>query len=516
MGDRTKKSIINAEVGFISYIISLFLAFFSRKIFLDNLGAEFIGLTGTLSNILGILNLSEMGIGLCISFFLFKPIADKNYQEINNIISLLGYLYKRIGLFVVTIGIAVSLSFPWIFGHTSMSYGIIYFSFYSLLASNAIGYFINYRQTLLGADQKMYVVNIYYQGFNVLKALLQIFLAYYYKNLYVWVAIEFVFSLVYCIILNWKIEKEYPWLKANKKKGPTLLKQYPDVIKKTKQILIHKLKDFLLTKSDEIMVFAFVSLKMVAYYGNYTMIIGKLTAAFFTMFSGISAGIGNLVAEGNKQHTLEIFWQLSSLKYFITGILIFTLSFLINPFISWWLGEEYQLSSFIVTLFMVNLFIMQTRQFVDSFNHTHGLYGDVWAAWAEGIINIAVTISIAINWGIIGILLGKIISLLVIVVIWKPYYLFTQGIKEPVSTYWKGIGKYYLCFFISLSFMIGTMYIFRVKPSPDIISMSLFCVKIVTPTIILYAILLYKYGDGFREITSRIPLVKKIQRKESY
>ena len=148
MGNRTKKSIINAEVGLISYIISLFLAFFSRKIFLDNLGAEFIGLTGTLSNILGILNLSEMGIGLCISYFLFKPIADNDRHEICNIISLLGYLYKRIGFFIVSIGVAVSLLFPWIFSHTNMSYGIIYFSFYTLLASNAIGYFINYRQTL--------------------------------------------------------------------------------------------------------------------------------------------------------------------------------------------------------------------------------------------------------------------------------------------------------------------------------------------------------------------------------
>lgn len=515
MGNRTKKSIRNAEVGLISYLISLLLAFFSRKIFLDNLGAEFIGLTGTLSNILGLLNLSEMGIGLCISYFLFKPIADQNHEEINKILSLLGYLYKRIGYLIVISGIIVSLFFPLFLGNTNMPYGIIYFSFYSLLASNAIGYFINYKQILLGADQKMYIVKVYYQGFAILKSILQIYLAYYYQNLYVWVAIEFIFSLIYCIILNWKIKKEYPWLEANKQKGPALLRDYPEVIKKTKQILIHQMKDFLLTKSDEIMVFSFVSLKMVAYYGNYTLIIGKLTAAFFTMFSGISAGIGNLVAEGNKQHTLNIFWQLSSLKYFITGILIFTLSFLINPFIVWWLGEEYQLSTIIVILFMINLFIMQTRQFVDSFNHTHGLYGDVWAAWAELIINIIVTISIAISWGIIGILLGKIISLLVIVVIWKPYYLFTQGIKEPVSTYWKGIGKYYLCFFISLSFMIGTMYIFRVKPSPDIISMSLFCVKIVTPTIILYAILLYKYGDGFREITSRIPLVKIIQRKDS-
>lgn len=509
MGNRTKKSIINAEVGLISYLISLFLAFFSRKIFLDNLGADFIGLTGTLSNILGILNLSEMGIGLCISFFLFKPIADNNTEEINNIISLLGYLYKRIGQFIVACGIIVSLFFPLIFEQTNLSYGIIYFSFYSLLASNSIGYFINYRQTLLSADQKMYIVTMYYQGFAILKSLLQIFLAYYYKNLYVWVAIEFIFNLIYCIILNWKINKEYPWLKTNKKNGAQLLKKYPDVIKKTKQILIHQIKDFLLTKSDEIMVFAFVSLKMVAYYGNYTLIIGKLTAAFFTMFTGISAGIGNLVAEGNKEHTLNIFWQLSSLKYFITGILIFILSFLINPFIAWWLGDEYQLSTFIVTLFMINLFIMQTRQFVDSFNHTHGLYGDVWAAWAEGIINIAVTISIAINWGIVGILMGKIVSLIIIVVLWKPYYLFTQGIKEPVSSYWKGVGRYYLCFFISLGYLISTMHIFDIKPSATIYSMAYFGIVEILPTIILYAFLLFFFGPGAREITSRIVIHKK-------
>ena len=511
MGERVHKSILNAEINLLFYFLSLFLAFFSRKIFLDCLGAEFIGLTGTLTNILGLLNLSEMGIGLCISYFLFKPIADQNHEEINNILSLLGYLYKRIGQFVVASGIIVSLFFPLFLGNTDMTYGIIYFSFFSLLASNAIGYFINYKQTLLGADQKMYIVKIYYQGFAVFKSILQILLAYYYKNLYIWVAIEFIFSLIYCIILNWKIKKEYPWLNANKQKGPALLKQYPDVIKKTKQILVHQMKDFLLTKSDEIMVFAFVSLKMVAYYGNYTLIIGKLTAAFFTMFSGISAGIGNLVAEGDKQHTLNIFWQLSSLKYFITGILIFTLSFLINPFIAWWLGEEYQLSTFIVVLFMINLFIMQTRQFVDSFNHTHGLYGDVWAAWVEGIINISVTISIAINWGIIGILMGKIISLLVIVVIWKPYYLFTQGIKEPVMTYWKVVGKYYLCFIISFGFMTSCIILFNIKPSPNIISMILFGIKIVIPTILLYAVLLYSFGNGFREVTNRIPLINRMQ-----
>lgn len=35
-----------------------------------------------------------------------------------------------------------------------MSLGIVYFAYFSFLGSSAIGYFINYRQTLLDADQK--------------------------------------------------------------------------------------------------------------------------------------------------------------------------------------------------------------------------------------------------------------------------------------------------------------------------------------------------------------------------
>ena len=150
------------------------------------------------------------------------------------------------------------------------------------------------------------------------------------------------------------MEKEYPWLETDKQKGKFLLKEYPDVIKKTKQILIHRLKDFLLMKSDEIMIFAFVSLKMVAYYGNYTMIIGKLTAAFFTMFSGISAGIGNLVAEGNDQNTMKIFWELTAIRFFITGIVVFGLLLFLQPFVTCWFGPQYRLSDLIVYLLIFN------------------------------------------------------------------------------------------------------------------------------------------------------------------
>ena len=129
MADRVHKSLLNAKVNLLFYFLSLFFSFFSRKIFLDCLGADFIGLTGTLGNILGYLNLAELGVGAAISFFLYKPLQANNREEINEIISVFGYLYHKIGQFILLGGILISLFFPLIFGNTELGLGIIYFSF---------------------------------------------------------------------------------------------------------------------------------------------------------------------------------------------------------------------------------------------------------------------------------------------------------------------------------------------------------------------------------------------------
>ena len=461
MGERVHKSILNAEVNLLFYFLSLFLTFFSRKIFLDNLGAEFIGLTGTLNNILGYLNLSELGISACIGYFLFKPIQTNNREEIQDILSLLGYLYNWIGTIIFAGAVAISLFFPLIFSNADLNLSIIYFAFYSFLGSSLIGYFINYRQILLSADQKNYLVAIYYQSAKLVKLGLQIYLAYYYKNLYVWVAVEFLFGIIGCIILNWKINKEYPWLKVNKKQGKALLKQYPEIITKTKQVFIHKIKDFVLVKSDELFIFLFVSLKMVAYYGNYMIIISKLISLFSAITGSVGASIGNLVAEGNKERMLKVFWEYTTIQHTIAATLAFSLYAFLEPFVSHWLGSEYIMDHRILVLLIIYIYITNSRGSVDGFNYAHGLYADVWSAWAELIINVSVTIICGLEWGIIGILLGKIASLLAIVVLWKPYYLFTSGFKESVSLYWKGVIRNYGISI--LAFALST-YLFQFIP----------------------------------------------------
>lgn len=461
MSGRVHKSVLNAEVNLIFYFLTLVLAFFSRRIFLDCLGAEFIGLTGTLGNILGYLNLAELGITACIGYFLFKPLQSNNRQEIQDILSLLGYLYNWIGCIILAGGVLISLFFPLIFAKAELGLGIIYFAYYSFIGSSLIGYFINYRQILLTADQKNYLVAIYFQSANILKTILQIFLAYTYQNLYLWVGIEFFFSIIGCIILNWKINKEYPWLNVDKSRGKSLLKQYPEIITKTKQVFIHKIKDFVLVRSDELFIFLFVSLKMVAYYGNYIIIISKLISLFSSVTGSVGASVGNLVAEGNKQNMLKIFWEYTTIQHTIAAILSFSLYNFIEPFISHWLGPEYIMDRRILMFLIIYIYITNSRNSVDSFNYAHGLYADVWSAWAELIINVSITIIGGLKWGIIGILLGKIVSLLTIVVLWKPYYLFSSGFKESVSIYWKGVVRNYG---ISISaFILGT-YIIRYIP----------------------------------------------------
>ena len=461
MSGRVHKSILNAEVNLLFYFLSLVLAFFSRKIFLDCLGTEFIGLTGTLGNILGYLNLTELGITASIGYFLFKPLQAKNRQEIKEIVSLLGYLYNWIGSIIFAGGILISLFFPLIFAKANLGLGIIYFAFYSFLGSSLIGYFINYRQILLNADQKRYLVAIYLQSANIIKTILQIYLAYTYKNLYVWVGIEFLFAIIGCITLNWKINKEYPWLKVNKKQGRLLIKKYPEVLTKTKQVFIHKIKDFVLVKSDELFIFLFVSLKMVAYYGNYMMIISKLISLFSAVTGSVGASIGNLVAEGNKKNMLKVFWEFTTIQHTIAAILCFSLYNFIEPFITHWLGSEYIMDHKILILLIIYIYITNSRNSVDSFNYAHGLYADVWSAWAELFINVSITIIGGLMWGIIGILLGKIVSLFTIVVLWKPYYLFSAGFKESVGSYWKGVIRNYA---ISALAFISATYLLRQIP----------------------------------------------------
>jgi len=460
---RVKKTLLNARVNLIFYLLTLCLSFFSRKIFLDCLGADFVGLTGTLQNLLGFLNLAELGIGSAIGYLLYNPIFDHDQEKINEIISVMGYLYRWIGFIIFGAGCILACFLPLIFpdSDTGFHLTLIYCAYFAFLGSSLIGYFINYRQNLLGADQRNYVVTAYFQTVNIIKIGIQMALAYYTGNLYLWVLIEFSFGIIYSFILNWKINQTYPWLKAEIAQGRKLFRKYPEVMTKTKQLFVHRISSFAQYQTQSFLIYAFVNLNMVALLGNYTLVIDKLGGLFNTFLGSSSAGVGNLIAEGNKDKILSVFWQMFSLHFFVGVFYCYVLYLVLDSFIVLWLGEEYLMPLLIIILVLARSFIVMTRDSVDQFLFGYGLFNDTWAPIAETSIYLVGAVIGGYFFGLKGILVASLISLIAIIGIWKPYFLFRSGFKMSVFRYWQGVVRYVMlsvlalaiCYFINRTFM---------------------------------------------------------------
>ena len=500
---RIKKSLLNAKVNLLFYFLSLFISFFSRKIFLSALGDNFVGLSGTLGNLLNFLNLAELGVASAIGYLLYKPLFADDRQKINEIISVFGYIYRKIGFIIGGAGCLLSCFLPWIFPDTPFSYGVIYFAYFSMLTSSLLSYFFNYKQTLLGADQRNYVVTIYYQSAVIVKNLIQMAVAYYTGNYYLWIALELLLGIFYTFILNVKIKQVYPWLEGSIRQGKLLFKNYPEVISYTKQLFVHKLGVFVQYQTSPLLVYAFVSLKTVAHYGNYTIIIDKITLFINNLLSSTNASIGNLIAEGDTKKIHSVFWELMGIRFLIAGCVSFGLLQLTEPFIILWLDESYILPRSVLWLLIINSLINYTRGAVDQFLNGYGLFYDTWSPIAEIIINLTVSIIGGSLWGLPGILLGNTVSLLLIICIWKPYFLYNKGFKKTVIHYWKKYFTYWLILILTGSICKKILSFIHISPKESLLQWSMYGAAAIICYASICSILFYGISPEFRFFVHR-------------
>lgn len=457
---RTAKSLKNSMVALIFYFINLILQFFSRKIFLDFLGEEVLGLNTTATNLLQFLNLAELGIGAAISCTLYRPLLEQDQKTVNEIVSLQGWMYRRIAWIVMGGSAVLMCFFPWIFAKMPLPMWYAYTSFGVLLISALLSYFVNYKQVVLSADQKDYKIQYSYKTSMLVKIICQIFAIKYFENGYVWwLILEVVFSILASFALDVMVRHTYPSLQTDISQGKILKNKYPDIITKIKQLFFHKIGGFALTQSSPIIIYAYASLSLVALYGNYMLIITGITALMGAVFNSMNAGVGNLVAEGNRERILAVFEELFSIRFLLTCTVCFGVYMLTPSFITLWIGADYVLDNLTLGLMVAILYINLSRYTVDAYINAYGLFSDVWSPIVEASINIGASIVFGYFWGLHGILLGVLLSLLLVIFCWKPYFLFRRGLKERV---WRYIHLYFIhiglcvlsvvisCFIISL------------------------------------------------------------------
>ena len=143
----------------------ILLGFITRKIFVDNIGVQYLGLNGLLKNILGIMTLLEGGFATSVVYNMYKPLAQDDRPKILALLQLYRRVYRWIALGVVLFGVCL---YPFL-GYflkdaEDLDYvGVVYFIF---LFNSVINYFSAYKWSLINASQQVYkltTINLCYQ-----------------------------------------------------------------------------------------------------------------------------------------------------------------------------------------------------------------------------------------------------------------------------------------------------------------------------------------------------------------
>ncbi len=433
---RSEKAFKNIFMGILYQVIIVLLGFISRKVFLDSLGSEYLGINGLLTNVLSSMVLIEGGIGISIVYNLYNPLAKKDTEQIMALVSLYKKAYRVLALIIFLICLGMYPFLP-ILMKTDNTIPFISLVYWLFVMKSLISYLFAYKWALINADQCGYILtknNIIYQ---IITMLSKIIILYFTKNYILFLILEVITVLCQSLYNSHIVTKLYPYitLKQNYKLNVEIKR---NIIRNVKAMFLQNIGSYVIFSTDNIIISAFINVKTVGLYSNYTMIIGQLSSLISPIIGGIGNSVGNLIATESKQKSYQIFKITNLVAYFIYSITFIFLFNLVELFITWWLGDGYLLSPFTFTIIMINYYISGMRTPINTFKNKAGLFAqDKYASLIEGVINLFFSILLVKKIGLSGVFLGTTISCLSISFWNQPRILFKEYFKIPVSEYYK-------------------------------------------------------------------------------
>lgn len=288
--------------------VTSILGFISRTVFIYYLGKTYLGLSGLLTNIFGILSITELGIANAITFSLYKPLANKEYKMVSILMTVYRKAYVVIGCLVFVLGL-ILLPFLDFFIAADQQPSDIIPIYIVYLISTAIGYFFSYKTTLITADQKGYKLVPVQMKYSILMVIMQIIVIVIFKSYIVYLVVQVSFNLVSAYKQNQYVSKEYIQVDFyEKEKLPK--EERNEIIKNIKGLLVLKLGDFCVNSTDNLIITKFVNLATVGVYSNYIMLRDLVNTYIRMIFNNAGASFGNVLVTETKEKQRELFENL--------------------------------------------------------------------------------------------------------------------------------------------------------------------------------------------------------------
>lgn len=453
---RSKSAKLNILVSLLAQPSTLILTFVVRTLFIKYLGQEYLGLNGLYTNLLSFLSFAELGIGVAIAAALYQPVAAKDISTINALMAFFTKVYRIIGSIVFIGGIILTLLLPsFIKGPMPDNAQVGFILFFM---NSVASYFLVTNRTLLAADQRQYFNILNQFVFSLIQQIVQVLILVYLHSFLLYLVAQIICTISSNLWISIVVKTKYPFLNYKvKERVPS--KILYRLKKNIVGMISAKFGGIVLTGTDNIILSTFIGLSIVGKYSNYMLIINGVTVVLGAVLGGITATIGNLKAEQNKNKEEKYFNNLFDANTLFILIISIGLSTFLVPFIKIWAGDDYLFSWVISALITFTFFTNQLRQVGISYIVAYELFGylkikSIIEAGTNLILSLCCVLFFKL--GIIGVLCGTLLSNLLINYYWESKIVTRYALGTKINSLLK---KMVTRTFIALILIFGLSYL---------------------------------------------------------
>ncbi|NOU97335.1 hypothetical protein GC093_29505 [Paenibacillus sp. LMG 31456] len=487
---RTKNSIINISAGLGYQLIITLLSFFSRTVFINSLGIEYLGINGLFTNILAMLSLAEVGIGSSIVYSLYKPVAENDKVKIHALMKLYKKAYLVIAAVILVLGLSLMPFLNYFVKDTSVDH--LYTIYFIFLINTVAPYFFQHKNSFLNVCQKSYIITGIYSVSSILSTCLKIWILHTTQNYILYLSIDSFITITNSIILSVIVDKMYPFLKE-KLSGKLDAGVKRDIIKNVKAIMLQNIGSYLIFGTDNIIISSFVSVAAVGLYSNYNMFIDICRTFINQVFNNLYHSIGNLVANESKEKIYSLFKVYWLLNFWLYSFFSIFLYIIIEPLIALWIGSSFIMGKTILVVLMITFYERGMRNAITTVKTTAGIFHeDRYVPLYQAGINLGFSIWLVHYLGLAGVFIGTLISAIAFPFWTTPYLVYKKVFHIPLVHYF---GKYFYFAAIGAGTCFLTSYISSLITADSLLTLILKGVICLIIPNLIYLACFYKTDE---------------------
>lgn len=442
--NRVKNATRNITTGMFLKVYQLLVPFLMRTAMIYCLGVEYLGLDGLFASILSVLNLAELGVGSAMVYSMYKPVAEDDSVTLCALMRLYKLYYRIIGLVVLVGGLILCPFIPKLISGAVPAGINVYILFLLNLAATVLSYWLfAYKNSLFHAYQRVDVTNVVTMVVNTARYAVQLVILLVLHNYYLYLIVALATQAATNIATAKLADKYYPNLQP---KGKMLKETTKEINGRIRDLFTSRIGGVVVNSVDTLVISAFLGLTFLAVYQNYYFIVTALLGIVNIVIYSCTSGIGNSIVVETKEKNLE---DLKTFTFLICGITCFCTACLLGlyqPFMELWVGKDLMLAFPAVICFSVYFYIVQINTLLNMYKDAAGIWHeDRFRPLVTAAVNLTMNLIFVQFWGLYGVLLSTVLSMLLVGIPWLLKNLFTTLFcPDQMKSYLVKLGQYVL------------------------------------------------------------------------